>query len=201
MEDCLTRLSRRCLSMPPSCSWCHGPARWSGLGESQQRVSNSGRWVSIQNWKAALTVYWIDHTKFPDVNFTIEDIFKALRLGHSQGNAYGSLFNLRTVQKLPKVQAWLDDHMGKAGERFWNMTISEFHRYQEEHLCRGCAKNVRGKGLPCSTRFVWLGDVKLVIAITWQSWNFWYTSNAYNTWNKQYKHHSRAGSYLSAVAK
>jgi hypothetical protein len=42
------------------------------------------------------------------MKFTKEDVFKALRLGHSQGNAYGSLFNPRTVKKLPKVQAWLD---------------------------------------------------------------------------------------------
>lgn len=80
------------------------------------------------------------------MKFTKEDVFKALRLGHSQGNAYGSLFNLRTVKKLPKVQAWLNDPMGKAGEKFRDMTISEFWRYQEEHLRRVRAKDVKGKG-------------------------------------------------------
>jgi hypothetical protein len=81
-----------------------------------------------------------------DVKFTKEDMFKALRLGHSHGNSYGSLFNPRTVKKLPKVQAWLNNPMGKAGERFHNMTISEFWRYQEEHLRHGRAKDVRGEG-------------------------------------------------------
>jgi hypothetical protein len=80
------------------------------------------------------------------MKFTKEDVFKALKLGHSQGNAYGSLFNPRTVAKLPKVQAWIKDPAGKAGDRFRNMTISEFRRYQEDHLHLRRPKDAKGKG-------------------------------------------------------
>jgi hypothetical protein len=73
-------------------------------------------------------------------------VFKALRLGHSQGNAYGTLFNPRTISKLPKVQAWLNDPSGKAGDKFRNMTISEFRRYTEERVHQRHAKDVKGKG-------------------------------------------------------
>ncbi|KIM79964.1 hypothetical protein PILCRDRAFT_9853 [Piloderma croceum F 1598] len=87
-----------------------------------------------------------DHDEFPDMKFTKEDVFKVLKLGHSQGNAYGSLFNPRTVAKLPKVQAWIKDPAGKVGDRFRNMTISEFRRYQEDHLHLRRPKDAKGKG-------------------------------------------------------
>jgi hypothetical protein len=44
------------------------------------------------------------------------------------------------------VQAWLDDSSGKAGDKFRNMTISEFRRYVEEKLYQRRAKDVKGKG-------------------------------------------------------
>jgi len=51
-------------------------------------------------------------------------VLKALTLVHSQCNAYGSLFNPRTVTNPPKVQAWIKALAGKAGYEFCNMTVS-----------------------------------------------------------------------------
>jgi hypothetical protein len=56
------------------------------------------------------------------------------------------LFNLRTVAKLPKVQASIKDPAGKAGDKFCNMTISEFRRYQEDCLHLQRPKDAKGKG-------------------------------------------------------
>jgi hypothetical protein len=56
------------------------------------------------------------------------------------------LFNPRTISKLPKVQAWIKDPAGKVGDKFRNMTILEFRRYQEDRLHLRRPKDAKGKG-------------------------------------------------------
>jgi hypothetical protein len=44
------------------------------------------------------------------------------------------MFSTKIVSKLPKVKAWLDDPDSTAGDRFRDMPIAEFKKYQEEQL-------------------------------------------------------------------
>jgi hypothetical protein len=44
------------------------------------------------------------------------------------------MFSTKVLSKLPKVKAWIDDPDGKVGDRFRDMAIAEFKKYQEEHL-------------------------------------------------------------------
>jgi hypothetical protein len=46
------------------------------------------------------------------------------------------MFNTRTISKLQKVQAWLNDPKGKSGDQFRNMSIAEFKKYEEERLTK-----------------------------------------------------------------
>lgn len=85
-----------------------------------------------------------DYAEFAKKKFIKDDVFKALKLGHSQANSYASMFNPRTVAKLPKIKTWLADPEGTAGERFRNMTIAEFKRYQSQHI--NAKRNREGKG-------------------------------------------------------
>src|ERR1700759_5725038 len=75
-----------------------------------------------------------DYAEFAKKKFIKDDVFRALKLRHSQANSYASMFNPQTVVKLPKIKTWLADPDGTAGEWFRNMTITEFKRYQSQHV-------------------------------------------------------------------
>jgi hypothetical protein len=85
-----------------------------------------------------------DHDEFAKRTFIKDDVYKALRLGHTQARDDAKLFaNLRYADK---VRAWIKEPEGRFSERFGEMKISEFKKYLKMKQSKGKDKLVEGKG-------------------------------------------------------
>lgn len=82
----------------------------------------------------SLLVNTTDSKEFPGKAFVKDEVFKALRLGHSQANSYASMFSSRAISKLPKIKAWVGDPGGTEGDQYRDMTMSEFKEYMKTRL-------------------------------------------------------------------
>jgi hypothetical protein len=61
------------------------------------------------------------------------------------------MFKVKGVAKLSKVQAWLDNPEGKEGDRFQDMSIAEFKRYQADRMRTHIQeKQSKAKGKKCA---------------------------------------------------
>lgn len=68
-----------------------------------------------------------DPDQFAQQTFIKDDVYKALRLGHTQARDDAKLFtNLRNAEN---VRAWVREPEGRFSERFGEMKISDFKNY------------------------------------------------------------------------
>ncbi|TDL15343.1 hypothetical protein BD410DRAFT_121524, partial [Rickenella mellea] len=74
------------------------------------------------------------HGYFPGRTFVKEDIYKALRMTHSQAHTDLKLFSKDVLEKIPKIKAWVDNPEGSYNERFGKMSITNFRKYQEARM-------------------------------------------------------------------
>jgi hypothetical protein len=56
-----------------------------------------------------------------------------------------SLFDPKTLNKYPKISAWLDDPEGKYASKFSNMSVKEFRDYKMRNKDSGDGKGGKAK--------------------------------------------------------
>ncbi len=83
---------------------------------------------------------------FAGRKFIKEDVYRALRLDHSQTSTDAALFKPKMLAKISRIKAWYENPNGPYADTFAQMNIAEFKRYQERYLQREKDKISKGKG-------------------------------------------------------
>jgi hypothetical protein len=111
-----------------------------------------GRWAGVNLWVAIkspmvshltfalIVLKWIfvDYDQFALQTFVKDDVYKALRLGHTQARDDAKLFT--KLRNAEKVRAWIREPDGQYSARFKDMKIPEFRAYLK------AKREIKGKG-------------------------------------------------------